>query len=136
MMTKYTDMLCLTPEFLEYHKASQMTVMSYMSMNNGYFQKRIKNQPLNPFNERMYGNETNERILKKLREMDAEGIDLTAVMFQYIMNYGIPVTALFGFSRVSQLEELIKASETVVPEEDLRDLYQNPGRTPLPLSAA
>ena len=98
--------------------------MSYMSMNNGYFQKRIRGEKLNPFNERMYGNETNERLLVKLREMDAAGISLTAVMIQYIMNYGVPVTALFGFSRVSQLEDLVRASEIPVPEEDLRELFR------------
>ena len=56
--------------------------------------------------------------------MDAAGISLTAVMIQYIMNYGVPVTALFGFSRVSQLEDLVRASEIPVPEEDLRELFR------------
>ena len=45
-------------------------------------------------------------------------------MIQYIMNYGVPVTALFGFSRVNQLEELVRASEIPVPEEDLRELFR------------
>lgn len=45
-------------------------------------------------------------------------------MYQYIMHYGVPVTALFGFSKVSQLEELMKASEMPVPEEDLQEFFK------------
>ncbi len=123
-MTKYTDMLCLTPEFLDYHRKSGMSVMSYMSMNNGYFQKRIRGAEISPFSARMYGNETNEKLLLKLREMDEHGINLTSVMVQYIMAYGIPVTALFGFSRKDQLEELLEAVRLPVPAEDLRELYR------------
>ncbi len=119
---KYTDMRSLTPEYLDYHRKTGMAVMSYMSMNNGYFQKRISGTPLPPYAGYMYSNETNEILLGKLREMAQAGISLTAVMYQYIMHYGVPVTALFGFSKVSQLEELIKASELPVPESDLEEL--------------
>ena len=123
-VTRYSDMLCLTPDFLAYHKESQMTVMSYMSMNNGYFQKRIRGEKLSAFSERFYSNETNERLLVKLREMDSEGISLTSVMYHYIMSYGVPVTALFGFSGTAQMDELMKAVESPVPEADLRELWK------------
>ena len=122
-ITGRTDMVSLDPEMIRFHKENGMTVMSYMTMNNGYFQKRIQGKEIAPLIQMFYRDPVNEKILAKLTEMHRQGISLTSVMYHYAMHYGIPTIALFGFSGVAQLEDLLAAIEQPVPEEDLAELY-------------
>lgn len=121
---KFMDMLCLDPKFMQYHAESQMAVMSYMSMSNGYFQKRISGAELSQNSAFMYGDPLNEVLLEKLRAMQAQGLSVNGITYRYIMNYKFPTTALMGFSRISQLEEMIRDMETQVPQEALDELYK------------
>lgn len=119
---KSTDMTYLGPEMQIYHEQTQMSLMSTMSLNNGYFHKKLAGKNVPVFPNVIYNGEKNNKILQKLKQLQDRGIPINSIMFHFIQSWGFPSTALMAFSKVSQLEEVLDDIEIQVPEKDIQEL--------------
>ncbi|MEE1031613.1 MAG: aldo/keto reductase [Ruminococcus sp.] len=110
------DMVVMDEEMLQYHKDTQMNLMSFMCQAGGYFQKRITGEKISKEYAAMYQNAENERILEQMRK------HLTlyapnAWMLQYVTKSSFPAVPIGGFRNVKQLREAVLGLQKEIPEE-------------------
>lgn len=121
---KATNMMPFDPETQSFHEQTQMCVMAATSLNNGYFHKKLAGKKVPVFNELIYAGGKNKKILNKLKQLQEQGIPANSVMFHFIQNWGFPAVSLMTFSKVSQLEEMLRDIEIPVSEKDLQELRE------------
>ena len=122
MFLENTTMTYMDPDTQAYHEHTQMCLMSAMSLNNGYFHKRLAGEEVPEFPNVVYEGNKNEEILMKLKQLQDKGIPVNSVLYHFIQSWEFPSVSLMAFSKVSQLEEVLSDIKIQVPENDIREL--------------
>lgn len=119
-----TQMLVLDREYYQYHKETQLGLMSFMCQAGGYFTKKASGRPVSRNQERMYPEKRNEKLLRKLMQYQEEGCRINDFVLQYVTHAEFPAVAIGGFRTEKQLLEGLDGVESRLPEEALRELAE------------
>ena len=117
-------MLVLDREYYQYHKETQLGLMSFMCQAGGYFTKKASGRPVSKNQERMYPEKRNEKLLRKLMQYQEEGCRINDFVLQYVTHAEFPAVAIGGFRTEEQLLEGLDGVESRLPEEALRELAE------------
>ncbi len=120
-----TQMLVLDREYYQYHKETQLGLMSFMCQAGGYFTKKASGRPVSKNQERMYPEKENEKLLRKLMQYQEEGCRINDFVLQYVTHAEFPAVAIGGFRTEEQLLEGLDGVESRLPEEALRELAES-----------
>jgi aryl-alcohol dehydrogenase-like predicted oxidoreductase len=106
----------------DWHRRSALAVTAYNSTAQGWFMKLEKGQEIPEKHRILYDNEKNRKIYARLKEAAAE-LELSALDLSlgYVTGHPFPSVPITSFSRKEQLEEAIRACETVLPADLIQE---------------
>ena len=127
MMTREDDTLYEMDEALyAWHAETGMPCMAYSSQAKGFFIKldTLGEEGLSEKSRRRYLCPGNLKTFEALREMSRQtGRSVGALALAYLTSQPFPVYPIVGVSRVSQVEALREAGETVLTPDQVRTLH-------------
>lgn len=100
-----------------YHTKTQMSFMAYMSLARAYFIRRANGKQIDGESLANYTCPSNERILKKLRELEGEGYSILDYCLQYLVQQAFPTIPIAGFGSAGRVEEAIRAIDCDMPAD-------------------
>jgi aryl-alcohol dehydrogenase-like predicted oxidoreductase len=116
-------MTAMDAETFAYHTETGMSAMAYMSACRGYVTKKRRALPLAPGLEAMYGNPSNEVLLKGFPAWEeALRSAAASIVLAYIMAGPFPSVPIASFSSLAQLDEGLAAAEIDVPPGLLEEI--------------
>lgn len=118
------DLMLLDPATYEYQKETQLSFMAYMCLAGGYFTKKLAGAAISKGQQRYYEYGANEKLLARLKELEAEGLTANDMMLQYVKQMAFPSVAIVGCSKKEQLVECMEGMQKEVPYEVLESLLQ------------
>jgi aryl-alcohol dehydrogenase-like predicted oxidoreductase len=109
-------LVAMDRETFAYHKGTGKSVMAYMSACKGYFVKRLRGLPPGPGLEAMYGNPSNEALLKAFPAWEtALRASAASIVLAYVMAAPFPSAPVASFSSPAQLDEGLAAADLDFP---------------------
>ena len=115
-------MLAMDRGLKQFHLASGMAAIPYSSQANGYFQHLAAGEPdkIKPQHRRMYGSQTNDLRLQRIRKLGAEtGLSITAIVLGYLMAQPFPTLPVFACRTMAQLEDTLGAADVMLTAEQV-----------------
>lgn len=109
----------------QYCKENKMICMGYTSQCKGYFQKAIEKglDNVDPFLRHRIETERNLNKLNYIKGYcSTNNCSATDVVIGYITSNPLPGIALVSCSSVSQLEDILKSSDYILPEKNINEL--------------
>ena len=107
-----------------YHKNQRISVMAYMALAKGYFEKKASGQTLPELVSRLYENPTNTRIYQKVEECVRNGeYSYIDISFLFLMHENaFPIIPVTAFSSSTQLQSAVRSCDKHISEEFYREL--------------
>ncbi len=115
---KPMDMVALDANTLHFQEDTEISGMAYMSLANGYFMKRLAEEPLSEMHHALYDNPVNDRIADWLKSYEAKDgtYSITDLCLGYLDIYPFPMAAVAGFSSIEQLKTAMQSCDIRLPE--------------------
>ncbi len=114
----YTDR-----ELAAFHRDTQLPLLPFTSMANGYLSKLAEGKPINRALEGQWGIPENAQIAEEAvgiaREM---GISVAQTAQAFFYGQAFPVIPVMSFSSSAQLQEACAATEISLPESAIKQL--------------
>lgn len=101
-----------------HHKETALGAMAYMSIANGYFSHRRRNDVLKPSVQAVYHTQENERIFSALCALEERfGLSMMELSLLYFNAQPFATVPLASFRTEAQLEEAISVFKCDPPQE-------------------
>ena len=118
------DLVLLDSAMYDYHREQQLSFMAYMCLASGYFTKKLAGRPVSGGQQFYYDYGSNEALLARLKELEADGLTANDMMLQYVKQMDFPSVAIVGCSKKEQLAECMEGMRKEVPYEVLESLLK------------
>jgi aryl-alcohol dehydrogenase-like predicted oxidoreductase len=119
-------MVAMDGETFAYHAASGKSVMAYTSACRGYVAKKRQGLPLAPGLEAVYGNPSNELLLKDFPVWEtALRAGTASIVLAYIMAAPFPSVPIASFSSLAQLDQGLAAADTDIPGDLFEEILRS-----------
>lgn len=109
------QMKILDKEFRAYHEETQLSMMSYMAISQGYFQQKARGGHHSKFQIELYENTVNDKITNKLKEICTEAYSITDMALHYALSQKFPAVPIVAFSKEEQMVECFASCDKQIP---------------------
>ena len=112
----------MNEEEYAFYMTGEMPVFAFSSQAKGFFIRSAKGGASSNNQKALsrFGSEENLRRLDRVIELAArKGVSVAEITLGYITSHSFPAAALIGCKNPDQLEESMKASDTVLSEEEI-----------------
>ncbi len=116
------SIVCMNEEEYAFYMTGEMPVFAFSSQAKGFFIRSAKGGASSNNQKALsrFGSEENLRRLDRVMELAArKGVSVAEITLGYITSHSFPAAALIGCKNPDQLEESMKASDTVLSEEEI-----------------
>jgi len=116
----------MTPDFDHWHEQENLAAVPYSSQAGGYFSK-LARDPAAAERSGVYHTAANrERGLRAMQLAHETSLTVTQIVLGWLLSHPFPVFPIIGPKNLSQLQDSLEASDSVLTPEQLRWLRDGP----------